>query len=88
MLEADPDKRPSDANALLEIVVRESEDDAMSLSHGAVGRWLSKYVLFPFGGAFLAVEFAEYLGHELGKLYRFIRGLLPMPEGDEPVTNW
>jgi hypothetical protein len=52
-----------------------------------VGRWLSKYVLFPFGGAFLTVEFAKYLAHEVGKLYDFIHGLLPRPAGEEPVLE-
>lgn len=53
----------------------------------AVGRWLSKYVLFPFGGAFLTVEFATYLAHEVGKFYHLVHGLLPRPEGEEPVLE-
>ena len=52
-----------------------------------VGRWLSKYVLFPFGGAFLTVEFAKYLAYEVGKLYGYISSLLPRPEGEEPVLE-
>ncbi len=53
----------------------------------AVGRWLSQYVLFPLGGAFLTVEFARYLVYELGKLYGFVRGLFPRPEDEEPVLE-
>jgi hypothetical protein len=52
-----------------------------------VGRWLSKYVLFPFGGAFLTVEFAKYMALELGKLYGLVRGVFPTPEDEEPVLD-
>ena len=52
-----------------------------------VGRWLSKYVLFPFGGAFLTVEFAKYLAYEVGKLYGYVHSLLPRPAGEEPVLE-
>ncbi len=38
----------------------------------AVGRWLAKFVVMPFGGAIMAVEFSKYIWHELGMLYGFI----------------
>ncbi|HET6575565.1 MAG TPA: hypothetical protein VFG68_18330 [Fimbriiglobus sp.] len=53
----------------------------------SVGRWLSKYVLFPFGGAFLAVEFARYLAYEFGKLTGHVHSLLPRPPDEEPVLE-
>jgi hypothetical protein len=42
----------------------------------AGGRWLSRFVLFPFGGAFLVVMFAQYLVAEFGTLSRFLRRLV------------
>jgi hypothetical protein len=52
-----------------------------------VGRWLSRYVLFPFGGAFLTVEFARYLAYEVGKFTRYVQSLLPRPADEEPVLE-
>jgi hypothetical protein len=48
-----------------------------SLAFGTrIGRWLTKFVLIPFGGAVMVVEFARYLWHELGLLYGFLSGLI------------
>jgi hypothetical protein len=49
------------------------------------GRWLSKYILFPFGGAFLIVEFIKYLAYEAGRVYAWARDLVPAPV-DEPAV--
>ena len=48
-----------------------------------VGRFLALYLLFPFLGAFLTVEFAKFLGHEATKIYGFARRQLPQKEPDE-----
>lgn len=37
----------------------------------AVGRWLTRYVALPFGGALLTVEFVRYIAHEAGKVGAF-----------------
>ena len=42
-----------------------------------IGRLATQYLAIPFGGAFLAVEFAKYLAHEAGKLWGFLAGLAP-----------
>jgi hypothetical protein len=56
----------------------------MSAAFGTpAGRWLAKYLALPFVGAFLVVEFAEYLSLELGKVYGFLHGLLPREPEDE-----
>lgn len=52
-----------------------------------VGRWLSKYLFFPFGGAFLTVEFARYIAYEIGVLSGYVSSLLPRPVGEEPVLE-
>lgn len=50
-----------------------------------VGRWLTKFVVMPFGGAVMAVEFGKYIWHELGMLYGFLSGLIGDLDGvDEP----
>ena len=49
-----------------------------ALSFGTpAGRWLTRYAAIPFGGAFLAVEFAKYLAHEATKVWGFVAGLAP-----------
>jgi hypothetical protein len=58
-----------------------------SLAFGTgVGRWLTKFVVMPFGGAVMAVEFARYIWHELGLLYGFLSGLIGdhEPAADHP----
>lgn len=48
-----------------------------SLAFGtAVGRWLTKFVVMPLGGAVMVVEFSKYIWHELGMLYGFISKLV------------
>jgi hypothetical protein len=57
-----------------------------SLAFGTkLGRWLTKFVLIPFGGAVMVVEFARYLWHELGVLYGFLSGLIG--DFEEEVTG-
>jgi hypothetical protein len=62
-----------------------------SLAFGtAVGRWLTKFVVMPFGGAVMAVEFGKYLWHELGMLYGFLTRLIGDLDGAEeaePVAD-
>lgn len=60
-----------------------------SLAFGTrLGRWLTKFVAIPFGGAVMAVEFAKYLWHELGMLYGFLSGLIGSLDGDpDPVPE-
>src|SRR5205085_1760514 len=41
-----------------------------------VGRLLTRHMILPFGGAFLAIEGPLQVGHEVGKLYRFVLRLL------------
>ncbi len=59
---------------------------AVSFGTG-IGRWLSKYVAFPFGGAFVAVEFGKYVIHEAGALIGLIRGVLPHEEEDAALID-
>jgi hypothetical protein len=40
------------------------------------GRWLTRNIFVPFGGAFLAIEGPLQLGHELVHLYHFVQRLL------------
>lgn len=48
-----------------------------SLAFGtSVGRWLTKFVLIPVGGAVMTVEFGKYLWHELGIVYKFLTDLV------------
>lgn len=55
-----------------------------SLAFGTkVGRWLTKFVVMPFGGAVMAVEFGKYIWHELGMLYGFVSGLVGELDGVE-----
>ncbi|HEY1381487.1 MAG TPA: hypothetical protein VGF55_32095, partial [Gemmataceae bacterium] len=44
------------------------------------GRWLTWNLFLPFGGAFLAIEGPLQIGHELGRLGRFILRLLGLVE--------
>ena len=58
-----------------------------SIAFGTVlGRVISKYLLFPFGGAFLIVEFARYLYHEGISLYGYVNGIT-IHLGKEPVSE-
>ena len=56
-----------------------------------VGRMVSKYLLFPFGGAFLIVEFARYLYHESVYFYGYLHGQVihidkePLSEGGRAI---
>ena len=52
----------------------------------SLGRWISKYLLFPFGGAFLIVEFARYIYHETSNLYGYLSGEA-IHVGKEPVSE-
>ncbi len=65
-----------------------------SLAFGtSVGRWLTKFVVMPFGGAVMVVEFGKYIWHELGMLYGFISKVVgdldptPDPVPDEVVHH-
>lgn len=58
-----------------------------SLAFGTrVGRWLTRFVVLPLGGAVMTVEFAKYIWHELGMLYGFLCGVIGSIEHQpEPV---
>ena len=49
-----------------------------SLSFGTwLGRGLMQYLVMPFGGSFLVVEFSRYLAHETEKLWAFLVDVAP-----------
>jgi hypothetical protein len=50
------------------------------------GRWLSQYVLLPFAGAFMIVEFARYLAHEAARAAVFVRRLVPADPNDPALV--
>jgi hypothetical protein len=52
-----------------------------------IGRWLSLFVALPFGGAFMAVAFAEYMVLEVGSILRFVKNLLPEDPTDEALYD-
>ena len=55
-----------------------------------VGRWLTRFVALPFGGAVLTVEFTRYLAHEAEKVGGFFRRLAagePAKSGAEVATR-
>ena len=52
-----------------------------------VGRALSLYVLGPVIAAFLTVEFAKYIAHELSAVYRFVRSLVRYQDDNEALVN-
>ncbi|MCU0705004.1 MAG: hypothetical protein MUF18_13590 [Fimbriiglobus sp.] len=57
-----------------------------SLAFGTtLGRWLTKFVVMPFGGAVMTVEFARYLWHEIGLLYGFLTRLIGDLDGPDPT---
>jgi hypothetical protein len=71
------------------------------LSAAAFGTWagrlLTLHLLLPFGGAFLAIEGPLQVGHEVGKLFRFIHRLVAGGEAEPtsghhhaafPLTPW
>jgi hypothetical protein len=49
-----------------------------------VGRWLSRYVILPFGGGVMTVEFAKYVNAEVRHVRHWLAGLddPPPPEPD------
>ena len=51
----------------------------------AAGRWLSLWVVLPFGGGLMAVEFAKYMALEVSHLRSWVRGLFPADEPALPV---
>lgn len=54
------------------------------------GRFLSRFVALPFGGAVLTVEFAKYLAHEAKMVAGWVAGLVrdqPAPSAVEEVTD-
>ena len=51
-----------------------------------LGRMVSKYLLFPFGGAFLIVEFARYLYHESVHFYSYLSGI-PIHVDKEAISE-
>lgn len=56
--------------------------NALAFANG-IGRWLTKYIFIPFGGAFMIVEFARYLAHEAEALRSFIVDVGPLPAPEE-----
>lgn len=42
-----------------------------------VGRWITRFVAIPFGGAFLTVEFTKYLVHEAHTIWSALQSSLP-----------
>lgn len=51
------------------------------------GRALCLYLLGPVVAAFLLVEFAKYLAHELGKVYGFLRSLVRHEDDGPPLLS-
>ena len=39
-----------------------------------LGRWVTLFVALPFGAAFMTVEFAKYIAHEVAAVSRFVKG--------------
>ena len=55
-----------------------------------IGRWLTKFVLLPFGAAVMVVEFSKYIAHEITDVSHWVAGLftsgVPVEEAAATLT--
>ena len=52
-----------------------------------LGRWVTLFAALPFGAAFMTVEFAKYIAHEVAAVARFAEGLFVAEPDAPPHTD-